>query len=151
LGREYPDFPIPAVSGVLFDGNDRILLICRANPPSRGEWSLPGGVVNPGETLEEALKREIQEECGLAVGVGPLVSVSSRIVPDKRNRIQYHYVLLDYLCRSDGGALRTGTDATEAQYIRISDLGKYHLTEGLIGIIRRGKEIMIQVNEDDFH
>ena len=115
LGREYPVFPLPAVSGVIFDDRDRILLIRRANPPAKGKWSLPGGVVKLGEELAEALKREIREECDLTVLVGPLVWASSRIIRDGKDHIQYHYVLLDYLCRSENSNVTVGADASEAR------------------------------------
>ena len=88
-----------------------------------------------GETLEQALKREIREECGLEVEVGPVVSVSSKIVPDDKGEIQYHYVLLDFLCRSRESSITVGSDASEARWVSVQELKDYDLTEGLEEVI----------------
>ena len=151
LGREYPVFPLPAVSGVIFDDRDRILLIRRANPPAKGKWSLPGGVVKLGEELAEALKREIREECDLTVLVGPLVWASSRIIRDRKDHIQYHYVLLDYLCRSENSNVTVGADASEARFLEIADVNEYETTEGIAEVIQRAVEMKKHSTADDFH
>jgi len=151
LGREYPVFPLPAVSGIIFDERDRILLVCRANPPAEGKWSLPGGVVKLGEMLEDALKREIREECNLTVLVGPLAWASSRMVRDGENNIQYHYVLLDYLCRCEANSITVGTDASDARFVEIPDLNAYETTEGLAELVQTALEMKKQLTADDFH
>ena len=100
--RLYPERPIVAVGAVIFDG-ERVLLIKRANEPSKGEWSLPGGAVEVGESLEAALAREVREETCLDVTVGPVVEVLDRIRRDEIDRVKYHYVIVDYLCHPRGG------------------------------------------------
>src|SRR5438552_13789207 len=102
--REYPVRPIVGVGAVVLDG-DRVLLVKRAHEPLKGEWSLPGGAVEVGETLEAAVAREVREETCLEVEVGPLVEVVNRIVRDPGGRVEYHFVIVDYLCRPIGGTL----------------------------------------------
>src|SRR3989440_8404211 len=97
-GRRYPERPIVGVGAVVLDG-DRVLLAKRAHEPLKGQWSLPGGGVEIGETLEEALRREVLEETGLAVSVGPVVEIFERIERQADGRIEYHFVIVDYLCR----------------------------------------------------
>lgn len=140
MRREYSQTPLCAVSGVIFDSEERVLLVRRGRPPARGKWSLPGGVVQLGEELEEALKREILEESGLVVEGGPLLAVSSRIVRDQDGKIQYHYILLDYLCRFVQGQLRAGSDAEDVGWFEWNTLEGLDLTEGVLGVIRKGRE-----------
>src|SRR5579862_6341980 len=96
--RTYPERPIVGVGAVILDSG-RVLLVKRAHEPLKGEWSLPGGAVDVGETLEAAVAREILEETGLMVDVGPLVEVVQRITRDADGRIEYHFVIVDYACR----------------------------------------------------
>ena len=93
--RSYPDRPWLGVGGIVFQG-DRVLLVKRGKEPGRGKWSIPGGAVDIGETVERAVKREIEEETGLQVEVLDLVAVFERILPDPQGKILYHYVVLDY-------------------------------------------------------
>ncbi|MEW5723109.1 MAG: NUDIX hydrolase [Thermodesulfobacteriota bacterium] len=122
--RRYPARPIVGVGGVIFDG-PAVLLVKRAKDPGRGQWTIPGGAVKTGETLAEAVRREMAEEVGLAVSVGPLIEVVERIIPDEQGRVLYHYVILDFLCHPDGGALRPGSDADEARFVRPEEWGDY--------------------------
>ena len=140
MKREYPDTPIPAVSGVIFDDKKRVLLIRRASLPARGKWSFPGGVVGLGEELDEALKREVKEECGLMVKPGPLLSVFSRIIRDAKGKVQYHYVLLDYLCRWTDGVLEAGSDASDARWADLDTASNMDLTDGVFSVIQKGWE-----------
>ena len=140
MSRIYPQTPIPAVSGICFSGRGEVLLIRRNNPPARGLWSFPGGVVRLGETLAEALIREFREETGLIVRPGPLVSALDRIVYDDAGQIRYHYILLDYLCKRIEGNLAAGSDAGEAKWIGIDDIEGMRVTEGLKRIIDRAKQ-----------
>ncbi|HEY0784908.1 MAG TPA: NUDIX hydrolase [Acidobacteriaceae bacterium] len=116
-GRAYPDRPIAAVAAVVIDAGGRVLLVRRGQEPHKGAWSLPGGAVELGETLVEALKRELLEETGLMVEPLGVVEVLDRIVPDAQGRIAYHYVLIDWVCRVGSGVMRAGSDAVEARWI----------------------------------
>ncbi len=126
LRREYPDAPIAGVGAVILrDGpgaEKSVLLIRRARQPLKGEWSLPGGAVELGETLEEAICREVLEETGLIVEPVEVVKAFDRIARDPQGRVQYHYVLIDFLCRITGGSLVCATDALEARWAGPTDL-----------------------------
>jgi 8-oxo-dGTP diphosphatase len=119
--RLYPDSPWLGVGGLIFQ-DGQVLLVKRGREPGAGQWSIPGGMVDVGETVKEAVKREIREETGLRVEVGDLVEVFERILPDDQGRIQYHYVVLDYLCRGVGGRLEASSDAAEVVFYPIPDL-----------------------------
>lgn len=121
MRREYPDAPIAGVGAVIVQGG-LILLIRRGQQPLRGEWSLPGGAVELGETLEEAICREVLEETGLIVEPVEVVKAFDRIARDAQGRVQYHYVLIDFLCRVTGGTLACATDAVEARWAGPGDL-----------------------------
>src|SRR6185503_14872857 len=109
--RTFPDRPIVGVGAVVLDGEGRVLLVKRAHEPLKGEWSLPGGGVEIGETLEAALAREILEETGLTVAVGPVVEVLDRVEHAPDGRVEYHFVIIDYVCRALSGTLVCGSDA----------------------------------------
>ena len=134
--REYPERPLAGVGGVILDG-DKVLLVRRGREPLRGEWSVPGGLVEVGETLAEALRREIREETGLAVRVGPIVEVLDRILPDEQGRVRFHYVLIDYLCRVEGGLLGAASDASEARWAERARLGEYELRPETLRVIEK--------------
>ncbi len=114
MAREYPDAPVAAVGGVVIRG-DHVLLVRRAFPPRVGEWSLPGGRVELGESLADAVGREVREETGIDVDVGPLVEAFDRVHRDDAGRVRYHFVIVDFLCRPRGGVLRAGDDAADAR------------------------------------
>ena len=134
--REYPEQPLVGVGGVILDG-EKVLLVRRGREPLRGEWSLPGGLVEVGEKLEEALRREIQEETGLAVRVGPMVEVLDRILRDEQGRVQFHYVLVDYLCHVASGRLEAASDASETAWVERSRLAEYNLRPETLRVIER--------------
>ena len=114
--RLYPEAPIAAVGAVILDG-DQVLLVRRGKEPLKGEWSLPGGAVELGETLEQAVCREVLEETGLLVAAVSVVEVLNRITLDDEGRVMYHYVLVDYECGILGGVLCCGSDATELLWL----------------------------------
>ena len=120
--RAYPPTPIVAVGGIVLDG-PRVLLVRRAHPPRQGEWSIPGGGVELGESLTDAVVRELREETGLEVAVGPLVELFDRVTHDEQGRVRYHYVIADYRCTVTGGTLSPGTDASDVAWV---DVGALH-------------------------
>jgi 8-oxo-dGTP diphosphatase len=122
MSREYPVRPIVGVGAVIIEG-DLVLLIKRGQAPLKGEWSLPGGALELGETLEEGIRREVLEETGLIIETIGVVEVVDRISRDAEGRVQYHYVLVDYLCRVTGGSLECATDADDARWATLEELG----------------------------
>lgn len=134
--RQYPSQPIVGVGAVIIhDG--KVVLIKRRFEPLAGQWTLPGGRLELGETLEAGLAREMLEETGLTVQVGPVVDVFDRILLDPERRVRYHYVLIDYLCRPVGGVLCHGSDVAAAEYVDPSDLARYRLTPKATAVIQR--------------
>lgn len=116
------------VGGIIFR-DDRVLLVKRGKDPGKGQWSIPGGIVDVGETVETAVRREIKEETGLQVEVVDLMAVFERILPDPQGKILYHYVVLDYLCQVKGGMLKAASDAAEAIFSPLTELGSLNLNE----------------------
>ncbi len=139
-GREYPSRPIVGVGGMAFvDG--RVLIIKRRFEPLAGRWSLPGGALEVGETLAEGLAREMKEETGLDVEVGPVVDVFDRITRDEQGRPRFHYVLVDFLCVIRAGTPVAGSDVAEVALVEIDDLARYELTPKTIDVIGRAMAI----------
>jgi 8-oxo-dGTP diphosphatase len=134
--RAYPDRPFVGVGAVIVD-RGRVVLIKRRFEPLAGQWSLPGGAVDVGETLVECVAREMLEETGLVVEVGPVVEVFDRIVRDGDGRVQFHYVLVDYLCRPTGGTLQAGSDVADAVYAEPEELARFALADPATAVIRR--------------
>jgi ADP-ribose pyrophosphatase YjhB (NUDIX family) len=138
--RSYPERPIVGVGAViLVDG--KVVLIKRRFEPLAGQWSLPGGTLEVGESLEAGTAREILEETGLVVDVGPVIEVFDRILFDADKRVRYHFVLIDYLCRPTGGTLRHGSDVDDAVLADPSDLERFRLTPKATAIINRALAI----------
>ena len=134
--REYPEVPRIGVGAVVLR-NGHVLLVRRDRPPAEGKWSLPGGLVNLGETTEAAAVREVAEECGLRVRLQGLAGVVERIISDPDGRVRYHYVLIDYVAAPEGGELRPGSDAGDARWVPLSELGRYETTEGLASMVNK--------------
>lgn len=134
--RKYPDRPVVGVGAVVLEAG-RVLLVRRAHEPLKGEWSLPGGAVEVGETLVDAAAREVLEETGLAVRVGPIVEVLDRVHRDLDGRVEYHYVLIDYLCTPLGGMLRASSDAADARWALASELPRFELQATTLNVIRK--------------
>jgi len=123
--------------GALIIRRDRILLAQRGKQPLKGWWSLPGGLVETGEELKDAVRREVREETGLDVRPVRIFEVFERIIRDETGAAEYHYVLIDYLCRVAGGELQAGDDVCAVEWVRRSDLGGRQVTEGTLAVIKR--------------
>jgi ADP-ribose pyrophosphatase YjhB (NUDIX family) len=136
MKRDFPDRPIAAVGAVIVhDG--RVLLILRGKEPRKGQWSIPGGAVEAGETLRQCAAREAREETGLEVEPGGILEVIDSIHHAADGRVHYHYVLIDFLCRVVGGELRAGGDAIEARWTRESELVSLQVDNAAVRVIRK--------------
>jgi len=132
--------PIVGVGAVIFDG-DRVLLVKRGHEPLKGEWSLPGGRVELGETLEDAVAREVREETGLEVTVGPVVEVLDRVRRAADGGVEHHFVIIDYLCHWRGGRLGHASDADDVQWVDVARLGEYRVSEKAVEVIAKARTL----------
>ncbi len=137
MKREYPDFPLVGVGAIIIE-DGRVLLVKRGHPPLAGEWSIPGGVLEVGETLREAAMREAREETCLAVETADLLGVYDRVLRDDDGRTLYHYVLIDFLCRRVGGEARAADDADEVRWFTPEEASELALPEDTAEVIRLG-------------
>jgi 8-oxo-dGTP diphosphatase len=140
MKRKYPDHPIVGVGAVVFQDNE-VLLIQRGKEPALGQWSIPGGVVITGETLPEAVSREILEETHLEVEARALIKVLDRIFRDPDGRVSYHYVLVDFLCEVRGGKLMADSDALDARFVPLENLSSYEIAPITIEVIYRADRL----------
>ena len=137
MKREYPEAPLVGVGAIIIEDN-RVVLVKRAHPPLQAQWSIPGGVLEVGELVREAAVREAREETGLIVEPGELLGVYDRILRDLEQRVQYHYVLIDFLCRRVGGELFAASDAAEVRWFAKEELSMLNLAEDTGDVIERG-------------
>jgi 8-oxo-dGTP diphosphatase len=133
MKREFPDRPMVGVGGVVIH-RGRVLLVLRAREPLKGQWSIPGGMVEVGEELCDAVRRELKEETGLDVEPLKMIAAFDRIQRQGR-RVRYHFVIMDYLCRLKGGKLKPASDVSDARWVRRGDLSRYHLTDKALGVV----------------
>jgi 8-oxo-dGTP diphosphatase len=145
MKREYPESPLVGVGAVIVDHHrdhhrdeNRVLLIRRGQPPLIGEWSLPGGVLECGETLREAVVREAREETGLVVETGEMLGVYERLIRDDEGRLRYHYVLIDFLCRPVSGDLEAGSDAEDVRWFTRDELPALNLADDTNDVVLKG-------------
>jgi ADP-ribose pyrophosphatase YjhB (NUDIX family) len=131
MRREYPEQPIAGVRVAVLDG-DRVLLVQRGNPPGRYAWSLPGGVVELGERLIDAARREINEETGLDVEVSDCLGVVDSITRDEDGRIQFHYILVDFLAEPISREIRASSDVLDVRWVGSDELGAMNLSRGVL-------------------
>lgn len=136
MNREFPELPLVGVGAIIIEGN-RVVLVKRAHPPIQGQWSIPGGVLEVGELVREAAIREAREETGLIVEPGELLGVYDRILRNEK-RVQYHYVLVDFLCRPVGGELQAASDAAEVRWFTREELPGLKLAEDTFEVIQKG-------------
>jgi len=139
MKREYPDSPLVGVGAVIVE-EERVLLVKRGHPPLAGEWSIPGGVLELGEAIEEAVVREAWEETGLRVETAGLLGVYNRVLRDADERTLYHYVLIDFFCHRLSGEPQAAGDAAEVRWFRQDEIGRLGLPKDTAAVIRLGFE-----------
>ena len=137
MRREFPEHPIIGVGAVIIE-NARVLLAKRAHPPIEGQWSIPGGALEIGELVREAAVREAREETGLIVEPAELLGVFDRVLRNPEQRVQYHYVLIDFLCRPVAGELCAASDAAEVRWFTREELPALNLADDTHGVILKG-------------
>ena len=137
MKRSYPEQPIIAVGAVIVDGS-RVLLVRRATEPLKGEWSVPGGMLELGEKLFDGVRREVLEETGLVVEPDEVLDAFDSIITDNQGRTQYHYVLIDYLCRRISGEAKAGTDVSEVRWVGEVSLPSMNLRASIEQVVRKG-------------
>jgi ADP-ribose pyrophosphatase YjhB (NUDIX family) len=158
LGREFPDYPRVGVGGVVVH-RGHVLLVRRGQEPLKGRWSVPGGLVEKGEGLARALRRELKEETGLKIEPLDVIGVFERIERDAKptRRVRYHYVVIDYVCRLRGAQRderqpptpRPATDITAARWVAVGSLKRYGLTPAAEGVIRKAFSLVEQRRDVD--
>jgi mutator protein MutT len=134
--RRYPSRPFLGVGALIFE-DGKVLLVERGKDPLKGFWSIPGGIVEAGEKLEAAIRREVMEETGLEVEALSIFEVFERIMPDSEGNPEYHYVLIDYLCRRAGGKLEAASDVSRVAWASQPELQQYRVTEGTLAVVER--------------
>jgi ADP-ribose pyrophosphatase len=127
MKREYPDRPLVGVGGVVLRDDGCVLIVQRGNDPGKGLWGLPGGLVDLGETLAEALQRELREECGISIEPGEVVGIVEPRVVDEQGRLRFHYVVVDLLATTRDRDLQAASDAADARWVSPEDLPSYRL------------------------
>jgi 8-oxo-dGTP diphosphatase len=137
MRREFPEVPLVGVGAIIIE-DARVVLVKRLHPPLQAEWSIPGGVLEVGELLREAAIREAREETGLIVEPGELLGVYDRILRNPEKRVQYHYVLIDFLCRRVAGYLSAASDAAEVRWFTRDELPALNLAGDTLDVIARG-------------
>lgn len=137
MKRDYPEHPIIGVGAVIVEGG-RALLVRRNTEPLRGEWSVPGGVLELGEKLRDGVRREALEETGVEVEAGEVLDVCDSIFTDGLGQTQYHYVLIDYLCRPISGHAQAGSDVSDVRWVSADALPAMGLRESIEQVVRKG-------------
>ena len=146
MGTEYPAAPIVGVGGVVVRG-EQVLVIRRAHDPRKGEWSVPGGVVELGESLTSALRRELHEETGLDVEIRPVVETFDRVHRDGDGRVRYHFVIVDFLCTAPSGEAIAGTDAEAVAWVRADELHAFGIDPHASAVLRKGLALARRIVE----
>ncbi len=136
MTRQYPSRPMVGVGATVLRG-DQVLIVQRGRQPAYGLWSLPGGLVELGESLHEAIRREIREEASLETEVMDVVAVLDRVIPDVHGQVEYHYILIDFLCRCEMGEPLPGSDVLDCRFVSLADLPWYPLTSGTLAVVHK--------------
>jgi ADP-ribose pyrophosphatase YjhB (NUDIX family) len=147
MKRDYPEHPIVGVGAVIIEGS-RVLLVRRDTEPLRGEWSVPGGMLELGEKLRDGVRREALEETGVTVEPGEVLDVFDSIFTDGLGKTQYHYVLVDYLCRPISGEAQAGSDVSEVRWVSLEALPAMGLRESIEQVVRKGLERRGRMSSD---
>jgi 8-oxo-dGTP diphosphatase len=141
MAREYPEHPVVGVGAVVVRGG-KALIIKRAHEPRKGEWSLPGGMLDLGESLGDAVLREVREETGLEVRLGPIIETFDRVHRDAEGRIRYHFVIVDYVCWSDAGEAIAGSDAEAVAWVTADEIDAYGVNAHAKAVILKGLGVL---------
>jgi 8-oxo-dGTP diphosphatase len=147
MKRDYPEHPIVGVGAVIIEGS-RVLLVRRDTEPLRGEWSVPGGMLELGEKLRDGVRREALEETGVTVEPGEVLDVFDSIFTDGLGKTQYHYVLVDYLCRPISGEAQAGSDVSDVRWVSLEALPAMGLRESIEQVVRKGLERRGRMSSD---
>ena len=141
MAREYPEHPVVGVGAVIVR-DQKALIIKRAHEPRKGEWSLPGGLLELGESLQDAVRREIKEETTLDVTVGPIIETFDRVHRDAHGRIRYHFVIVDFVCWPDSGEAIPASDAEGVAWVRITEIDDYKVNAHAKAVIEKGLKVL---------
>lgn len=144
MSREYPSRPIVGVGALIIE-NGKLLLIRRGAKPGQGKWSIPGGLVELGERVRDAVVREVKEECNLDIEVEGLMDVFDSITRDEKGRVQYQFVVVNFLAKIKGGKLKTADDVVEARWVPLNDVEKYNLTSSFRAFFQKHHEKLKQL------
>ena len=136
MKKEYPKQPIVGVGAIIIH-NGKMLIVKRGSDPGKGKWSVPGGLVELGETVKEAVEREVLEECNLKVEASHLIDIVDNIIQDKNGRIKYHFIILDFFAKLRGGKLKPNSEIIEAKWVPIDEVEKYDLTNTFKEFMKR--------------
>ena len=140
MRRDYPDRPIVGVGAVVVQ-NGQALVVRRATEPLKGEWSIPGGMLELGEKLRDGIAREVLEETGLIVEVGEVLDVFDSIFPDVAGKTQYHYVLIDFVCYPTAGLLQASSDVSDAKWVSAEEASQLGMKSATVGVICKALSI----------
>jgi 8-oxo-dGTP diphosphatase len=149
MDREYPTHPIVAVAGVVFNTKDQVLLVRRGKEPGKGSWGIPGGAVELGERLKDAVKRELKEETGVTVDPIELITIVDRVYPDDDGRVRFHYIIVEYLCLAPDVTPMASDDVDRALWVSLEEAEEYPLPAITQEVIKRGLTMFKAKNQ--FH